>query len=240
MKNAFVAEFSALVSAHAECVLRNGPGPSDESLGQFHRQSTNRFNLWLRQIDTLGRDSDQTIDSPSMRARGVLEMAERILVYEILTRVWAAVLAASDAARGVRKSEPIARNVLYGHMMCRHEFVSRILQLSWLDHHTLRAIDRIRKKAERWTDLLVGHLVCRFGVEDVAYDDLRALEFARQHLDQNITNPDSHVWSLILIGIRLAFPSNSRHGGFATADDCRIIETVLTTQTGRARANPGT
>ena len=53
----------------------------------------------------------------SARLRGVLE---EILVSEVLTRVWTAVLCAHDACRGAEEAGPAARSVLLGHIEARH------------------------------------------------------------------------------------------------------------------------
>ena len=99
--------------------------------------------------------------------RGVLE---EILSGEMLTRVWTAVLCACDRRRHSDEAEPAARSVLIGHMEARHRVLTLLVRGPGIDAEAVLRLNRLRRRAERWTDLLIGHLAGRYAVSEFAFD----------------------------------------------------------------------
>jgi hypothetical protein len=62
-------------------------------------------------------------------------------------------------------------------------------------------LNRLRRRAERWTDLLVGNLAGMHGVGEFAISPQRAKEFSEDLRD----NGNEFVWSLTLASLRAAF-----------------------------------
>ena len=65
--------------------------------------------------------------------------------------------------------------------------------------------DRLRRRAERWTDLLVGHLAGMHDVSEFAFDPRRASDFAEDWRYRCGLQGSRHAWPLVLASLRAAF-----------------------------------
>ena len=66
-------------------------------------------------------------------------------------------------------------------------------------------MDRLRRRAERWTDLLVGHLAGMHGTSEFAFDPRRARDFAEDWQYRRGFQGSRHAWPLVLASLRAAF-----------------------------------
>lgn len=160
--------------------------------------------------------------------RQLTDLAERVLVGEILNRVWVTTLVSWDRRYKMKCAEPIARNILLGHMLTRHQVLSVVQRSGWVTEEQRHYIEQLGGRVQRWSDLLTSHLLHRYDLWDLAYDEDRAREFAESHLRQNICDPGSRVWNLILVGLRLAFPER-QDTVMTTALDREILRSVIAT-----------
>ena len=132
-------------------------------------------------------------------------MLEEILTGEILTRVWAAVLCAYDRAHGAELAEPIARSVLIGHLEARHRVLTLLVQGPGIDADEAVKLNYLRRRSERWTDLLVGYLSPLLDTGEFAIDSRRARDFAQDLKYQGNFPGGRHAWPLVLASLRSAF-----------------------------------
>ena len=161
--------------------------------------------------------------------RELADLAERILVGEILNRVWVTTLISWDRRYNTKCAEPIARNVMLGHMLTRHQVLSVIQKSGWVNDEQRHRIEQVNRRVQRWSDMLTSHLLHRYDLWDLAYDEDRARDFADSNLRQNINDPKSRVWNLILVGLRLAFPDRGNDTVLTTDLDREIIRAVIAT-----------
>lgn len=209
VNNRQIVEFAAVVSAHsAHLITGNGELPAG-ALEKFWDRSQRRLKMWLSALAHFQRQSNEIVSDEHRQLWSDLQpVISEIFVSEILTRVWGAVLTAMDQTRGTHKLEPIARNVLIGHLDARKRALELLVSDSTLTVEELRPLDTIRRRVERWTDLLLGHLVERYHVDDFAFDANRAREFGGQQLLQNSERSHEQVWLLMLIGLRSSFTND--------------------------------
>ncbi len=207
MNNRQIVEIAALVSAYSQHVVMGDAPLPPGALEKFWDRSQRRLKLWLsglthyqRQFPTVSPD-----DHHQALWRDLVPVLEEIFVSEVLTRVWGAILTAMDQERGTHKTEPIARNVLIGHLDARKRALQILVSDPVLTLEHLHPIDTVRRRVERWTDLLLGHLVERYNVDDFAFDPHRAREFGAQQLLQSQESSRDQAWILTLIGLRTAF-----------------------------------
>lgn len=205
-----LVELAALASAHGPALLRSGsPFLDIAGLGQYWAASKCRFDRWNRALKTHATAHDEAARGnaasgrlPAGRLQGVLE---EILTSEVLTRVWAAVLNAFDQRHGSPENSPIARNVLAGHVEARHRALTLLVRGPGISSHDALSLNWLRRRAERWTDLLVGHLAVEHDVCDVAANPTVAREFAedlRQHRGWSL---EGQAWPLAMASLRSAF-----------------------------------
>ncbi len=201
-----MVEIAALVSAYSQHVVAGKAPLPPGALERFWDRSQRRLKLWLtglmhyqRRFPVVAPEDHQQLWSD------IVPMLEEIFVSEVLTRVWGAILTAMDQERGTHQTEPIARNVLIGHLDARKRALQLLVTDPGLTLGHLQPIDSIRRRVERWTDLLLGHLVERYSVDDFAFDPQRAREFGAQQLLQSQENSRDQAWILLLIGLRSSF-----------------------------------
>jgi hypothetical protein len=216
-------ELAALVSAHGPTLVQSGERISAEGIEQYWTTSKVRLDRWGRSLKEFTGQSDVGTKpcQPSQgQIRGVME---EILTGEMLTRVWTAVLCAYDRCRGTDDAEPVARSVMIGHCEARHRVLTLLVRGKGIDAEDSIRLNRLRRRAERWSDLLVGNLAGIHGVNEFAISPERAKDFSEDLRDQS----DRLVWSLTLASLRAAF-----HRGLECASpnedlNARIAASIL-------------
>jgi hypothetical protein len=196
-----LVELAAIISAHGPVLIRGGERIELDSIEQYWTTSKVRLDRWAWRLRTF-------CDRPDVAAwRGrdqwpeVRSVLEEILTGEMLTRVWTAVLCAYDRRRGADDAEPVARSVMIGHMEARHRVLTLLVRDPTIDADAAIELNRLRRRAERWTDLLIGRLTPLHDVSEFAFDPQRAKDFA-----EDLRQRDGrHVWPLLLASMRAAF-----------------------------------
>lgn len=211
-------ELAALVSAHGSILVENNEPIPPENIEQYWTSSKIRLDRWLRGLKSLAHE--ERTSPPSSRS-GVVRLGgvvEEVLAAEVLTRVWTAVLCAHDRTRGSDDIEPVARSILIGHMEAKHRALTWLTKSRDMDVHDAAKLDRLRRRADRWSDLLVGHLAAQWDVCEFAADPRRAQDFAD---DLNRQDQET-AWPLLLNSIRAAF----RHGIAVVSPNADLNERI--------------
>lgn len=229
MKLVHTAEFAAMISAHSDQFISDTASVPDWALSRFHRYSRARLHRWMRATSQAESRYLEADPPPGVVPdRELTDLAESVLVGEILNRVWVTTLVSWDRRYNIKCAEPIARNVMLGHMLTRHQVLSVVQRSGWVTEEQRHYIEQLGDRVQRWSDLLTSHMLHRYDLWDLAYDEDRARDFADMHLRQNIGDPKSRVWNLILVGLRLAFPD--RQDTVMTSDlDREILRSVIAT-----------
>ena len=201
-----VAETAAFASARSAFLLEDRRPVPPESLQNYWKCCRGRMLDWLRRLETLSSDAEcSDPDEHLAMWEAARPMVDEILVTDILTRVWATVLAATDLNRGSRDATPIAQHTFNGHLDVRNRALRLVLHDLQIPISEVARVDRLRRKAERWTDILIGHLVLNFQLGEFAHEPQRAVEFGKGQLREILRATDEPLWEFVLTGIRLAF-----------------------------------
>ena len=200
-----LVELAGVISAHGQALIQGGERIPVESIEQYWTTSKVRLDRWAWRLRSFIRQA--TTDARRRRdqwpeVRGVLE---EILMGEMLTRVWTAVLCAYDRRRGADEAEPVARSVMIGHMEARHRVLTLMVHGTAIDSEAAIKLNHLRRRAERWTDLLLGHLMGTHDVGEFAFDPQRARDFAEDLRYRGGCANGRHVWPLVLASLRAAF-----------------------------------
>jgi hypothetical protein len=198
-----LVELAAIVSAHGLALVESGEPIPAQSIEQYWTTSKVRLDRWAWRLKRFSSDSQA--QSPSSQWSGIRGVLEEILIGEMLTRTWTAVLCAYDRRRGTDDAEPVARSVLIGHMEARHRVLTFMVRNQGIDAEEAIKLNRLRRRAERWTDLLVGHLVNLHDVSEFAFDPQRATDFAEDLRHRGNRPGGRHVWPLLMASMRAAF-----------------------------------
>jgi len=218
-------ELAAIVSAHGP-VLVEGPGNlSTSGLEQYWTASQCRFDRWSKAFKQLGAEAEDPGPGwadegwPTLRAT-----IEEVLTGEVLTRVFGAVVTAYDARRKSGQAEPIARSVMIGHLEARNRVLRWLVSGSGIGADEAFALNRLRRRTERWSDMLVGYLHGLVDVRHFAVDPERAADFA-EDLSYRARLPGGrHAWTLLTASLRATFGT----GLSATSPNADLNERIGT------------
>ena len=212
---------------------------SPSAVQEYWTDSKCRLDRWAHSLKSFANDP-ATNDPEARRAlwprvRGVLE---EILVSEMLTRVWTAVLCGCDRRRGSLEAEPVARSVLIGHLEARHRALTFLVQGPNVDMEAAVRLNQVRRRVERWTDVLIGRLAGKDDFGEFAFDAERASDFGRDLQFQSRRAGGRHVWALTLASLRTAFcrclSPNAPNGDL----NARIASSVLACFPGKSSTPP--
>lgn len=228
MHAAELVELAALLAANAPALINDESNPPPNRLDEYWTASKCRLDRWLRTLADYRRLAQQTARRPTpadwTRLRPVIE---EILSGEVLTRVWAVLLAAGDHRRGVAQGEPIGRSILIAHMEARNRVLALAAQGPGIERRHAVVLNRLRRRCDRWTDLLVGYLVPFGDVSSFAPNPDRARDFADDMRYQQQTPGGRHAWPLVLASLRAGivrgFAQRSPNGDL----NARIAASVL-------------
>jgi hypothetical protein len=201
-----LVELAAILSAQGPALIRGTPQLSSHGVQQYWTASKCRLDRWARNLKSFAADTSQ-LDATAARVqwpfvRGALE---EILTGEVLTRVWTAVLCLYQRKHGGNEFESLARSVMIGHLEARHRVLMLLVRGPGVDAEGAVKLNHLRRRTERWTDLLVGHLARYGDVAEFAIDPDRAVEFSRDLEFQTDQKGGRQAWPLLQASLRAAF-----------------------------------
>lgn len=199
-------ELAALAAVHGPALVLSRERIPGDAIEAYWTASKSRLDRWGRTLkgyarratsaeEPLGRGDQETI-------RAALE---EILTGEVLTRVWTAVLCAYDRHHHTDQMEPIARSVLIGQLEARHRVLTLLVSGPGIDAEQAVKLNRLRRRIERWTDMLVGYLAGLYDISEFAIDPERAKDFAEDLELQRKSPGGRYAWPLLLASLRAAF-----------------------------------
>ena len=118
-------------------------------------------------------------------------LLEEILAAGILTRVWTAI--ASAVCQDFEVAAYL-QSAYIGHMGTHRRALKLILKDS-LSFEQATRLDRLRRRSERWTDLLLAHVADSCDVKEFAVDTARVADFA----ETLSTNDQRDAASILLL-----------------------------------------
>jgi hypothetical protein len=225
-----LVELAALVAVHGGALIRRGR-ISESALEQYWSSSKARFEGWARELRDYQTEHAATLpvgDAAMLLAwRATRPVLEEILASEVLTRVWTAVACAYDRHRHSTEATSIVRSVYAAHLEARNQALS--LLVHGCGFSTLEAVEmnRLRRRSERWCDMLLGYIVADERVDEFAFEPERTREFAAD-LREELNRPLSPFgWQLVLSSLRGAFQQAMSEPSPSAALNQQIAASIL-------------
>lgn len=198
-----LVELAAQVAIHGQALARNTERISSSGLQAYWKASKSRLDRWGHVLRKYDRESAELGERWSRNQwPAIAPVMEEVLTGEILSRVWCAVLKAHDEHRGQTEAEPMGRTIYVGHTEI-HNRVLRLLATTPVDwENEARQLDLLRRRCERWTDLLISYLAPCCDVSDLAPSPSRMRDFANATLQSGAI---AHSQTLALGSLRTSF-----------------------------------
>lgn len=202
-------ELAAWVAVHA-VELKSSHRFSASALEQYLTASKMRLEGWSKAIKDFLHAQQPAAGSATDAAeviawQSVRPLLEEVLASEVLTRVWTAVASTHDRRRSNAAVEPVVRSVYIGHLEARNRALNMLVYGRGFSPQEAVDINRLRRRCERWCDMLLGYIVDGDHLEQFAFEPERMQEFARDVQEQTRDSPDSFSWTLTLSSLRAAF-----------------------------------
>ncbi|MBM4005159.1 MAG: hypothetical protein FJ295_18030 [Planctomycetes bacterium] len=219
-------EISALVAIYRERLLPASKPLEREPLDAYWRAAKCRVDHWMDRI----RDSRPSSDNRDRSAHGSDSWRRRcalseVLAGDILVRVWGVLLCDVDRGDVGGPAASIARSVFHTHQEARRRTLRTIADRNGLTHAELQRLDRLRRKAERWSDILLAYTRAESYFAEFAVEPARAVRYARDI--QAGLECDDRRWNRVQNGLRLTFDGELSHQPLRPDLNRRIAASVM-------------
>lgn len=142
-----------------------------------------RLQRWQSALKVFERDLDDPQEQHDPW-HAIEILIEEVLISDVLTRVWTALLVHEDAARGHVEMQSIGHSVYIGHLEIRNRCLRLLLHNRAANEDAFHRLDGLRIRMERWTDLLLSRLVSIAIARQFGFDAERIDNFAAdRHLE---------------------------------------------------------
>ena len=201
-----IVEAAALTAAHGKVFIRSTDRISLSGMERYWSTSKCRLDNWIRRLKD-SADDIQTVTPEEKQIVWVMlrPVIEEILTSEILTRVWTAVTSQYDRLRGINEAEPMTRSIMIGHMEARNRAMALMVSRQGMDVEDAVMIDRLRRRCEKWNDMLLGYLQADFDVAEFAVEYERVSEYGADYRAEMRRTQQPIIWPVVLASLRTAF-----------------------------------
>ena len=208
-----LAELALIVSRLARSVIDDSIVPSVGSLQSFWQNSRTLQQRWAKSLHGW-----TSADSPDVEF--LENLAPRVFACEMLVRTWGTALVALDRRCGTDDLTYVARSAVVGLQQIRHGILSRLLGLPESMNDRVMQVDRLRRRCDRWTDLLIGPIAFKSDCFEFAFDTERSRDFGEEGSIADPATGPHPIEHLVSAGLRLTFlkhlsPANLEEPEFA-------------------------
>jgi hypothetical protein len=195
-----LVEVAAVVATQGGSRSRYADPLPEQGMRHYWSASKCRLDRWSRSLSEYSQCSER--DLRRRRWRLLRPVLEEVLVGEILTRAWTAVVCGCDRQAATKENEPLVMNIWNGHLDARRRVLNLLVTGRGLRVSDAVALNRLRRQVEKWCDTMLSHLVDACPVSRFAFNQRRVREFARDI--RGSARPEL-VWSLLRASSRAAF-----------------------------------
>lgn len=223
-----LVETSCWVADNAPAFVAFSGPIAMELIEGYWAASRCRLDRWSLALKSLSTSKAPVGPSLLQRKRPArVPLIEEILVSEVLTRVWTAVAAAHDERRRRSELGPVCRSIFIGHLEARNRALQLLVNHNYTALEEAVALNRLRRRCERWTDLLLSRVAGLVDIKDLAFDVERINDFQAE-LGIGSTNSGSTLaWQIVLGSIRASFASGLSKDSPCADLNAKIASSIL-------------
>jgi hypothetical protein len=205
MQPSQLVDIAALLASHGPGLVEGSATISPSALQQYWAASKCRCQRWLLAVKSLASCDASDPEQRAAAAAEIRPLLEEIFLAEMVLRVWTAILVSYDRRRGISEAEPIAQNVLANHLEIRTRALVLLVHSPLLGAEEAVLLNRMRRRSERWTDLLLAHLDAKYRISHFGFDAARVQEFSSDLGSRPYSGTRRKAWNLTLAALKLAF-----------------------------------
>ncbi len=199
-----LVELAALLAVQGRSFLHGLGRLSDSGIRQYWSASRRRLDGWcLAMADGGQADGAKPLSAESWATtRPVLE---EVFATDVLTRIWTALAGEFDRRKGTSYVLPVVRSIQLGHDDARNRALNRMFHAQEDYYDEVLLVNRLRRRAERWTDMLLAHLADNCDVMSLAFEKERVQQFAADIASEAGSDGWESTWLLMKVAMRTAF-----------------------------------
>ncbi|WP_010588253.1 hypothetical protein [Schlesneria paludicola] len=216
-----VAELALVISKAARTHLNHSHKPSAASLKLFWQSSRSLEKRWATALDewTVAGSRDLAI---------LEQLAMRLLTSEMVVRIWGTILGSIDRIGQDDDLIRVAQSAVGCFTRSRNSLLTLLVAVPERDQQHAQRIDRLRRRCERWTDLLLGPIAVKSGCFEFAFSPERALDFGEELLASDVATGPNPAEHLVLASMQLTFgPHLSADGDNDDVELVSLIQSVI-------------
>ncbi len=193
-----LAELALLISRVTPDKLDESAVPSTASLKLFWQSSRSLERHWMTELD------DWTA-AGTLAIEPLEQLAPRVFLCEMVARTWGTIIANLDRRRGGDDLTRLARNAVSGLLRIRNGILSRLLTIPESESNRVLNLDRLRRRCDRWTDVLLSSAAIENDCFEFAFDHTRARDFGEESLTASPATGPNVADHLVSAGLRMTF-----------------------------------
>lgn len=192
-----LADLAALLSRHSLHLIEQD-SPRVEAFAE---------NFWVhsRRLKALWEQGIEECDDAEARNEWS-ELAEEFLTVDLLSRVWGGLLLAMSDRQRAFRARGLTLQVIGWNLTIRNTLLQTMSVRwdQWAGH--VPRLDLLRRRMERWTDLLLSPVILRHPVDGACFSPERAFDAAPAY-DQSRYHPgNAGLWNLTGAALRSSVP----------------------------------
>ena len=207
MHAADLAKLAVVVASSAHEWVGRKHAADATGIQRYWTASQCRLERWSAGLHemALAPPPGEAEPSSSLPTRAAPPLLEEILVSDLLTRAWTAAAIAHDRThKESGEAESLARRILTGHEEARQRTLHLILEGPSLRPEQAVSLNRLRRRMERWTDVLIGHLMADLpypAIAQIAYDAEAASQTATRLAPYRHPDQRAETWETVRLSL---------------------------------------
>ena len=182
-----LAEVASWVAFNTNLLVKQSETLSPDSCSQYWSQSKCLQNRWMIALKMFEQDvEDENLNHNPWPAIKII--VQEIFLTELLSRVWSAIMVVHDQQYGKDELTGIAHSIHIGHLETKNRAMRLLLTSDSVDPDTFERLNALRRKVERWTDLLLGQLQDNQVAMQFAFQPKRVKDFYEEFLESSASD----------------------------------------------------
>ena len=177
-----MAEIASWATFNSFALLQSSNSLTVDTCSQYWSQSKCRQNRWMTALKMF----EQDVRNPERKHDpwpAIEIVIQEIFLSEMLTRVWSATMVAHDTRYASDELTGIAHSIHIGHLDAKNRAMRLLLEDQSVDAEMFERMNNLRRKIERWTDLLLGQLSDIEAAQRFAFQSNRVRDFADEKME---------------------------------------------------------
>ena len=180
-----LSELATWAAFNSHLIVHRSEALTADSCNQYWSQSKCRQARWMSALKLFEADlNDQDNNHDPWPAIEIV--VQEIFLSEMLTRIWSAAMVAHDIHYEANELTGLAHSIHIGHLEAKNRAMRLLLNEDSTNPEIFDRLNWLRRKVERWTDLLLGQLPDTVAAQRFGFQPNRVKDFAEENASSEI------------------------------------------------------